>query len=154
MIELTLSNIQELMGTLGIQMDLEPNTNQLQAIKKFGQFEYPVFARIYEDSRMLQLLIFIPCNIKKGSESDTARLLHLINKEMDIPGFGMDENSSVLFYRVMLVARSRKIDKELVGIFIKSLENICLSFTVPIISVAQGKVSYEDVVKQLKTLKA
>jgi hypothetical protein len=129
---------------------LQSETRQIYTILQFEGKEFPLFLRIFDQSDLLQLLVFMPTQIKPGTHADLARLLHLINKELDIPGFGMDENSGVAFYRCMLPTPGRKIDPELLGAYLKSIELICESVSPSVIAVAGGFASYGDILRAAK----
>ena len=77
------------------------------------------------------MLVFIPIQLKPDAIHDVSRLLHMLNKEMDLPGFGMDENAGVVFYRLMIPAMNKKIDGDLLLAYLKTANNICELFTRP-----------------------
>src|SRR5947209_3111552 len=83
----------------GQNAEIQAETNQLYFPIKVSNREFPVFIRIFEDSGLLQQLVFFPCKIDKKMTPDMARLLHMFNKELDLPGFGMDEVAGVVFFR-------------------------------------------------------
>ncbi len=121
MIPLNLDQILEHLRRKNYDAKLQSETNQIYFIHKAGQLEFPIFFRIFEKGDLLQLLAFIPSNFKEGTQTEVARLLHLINKELDIPGFGMDEKEGVIFYRSMLPAFDKKIDPNLLESFLKAI---------------------------------
>lgn len=150
LIKLTLDNVQKFLAKKEYQAQLQQDTGQLFLQLKYNGQDFPAFIRLYEEGDLLQLLLFIPCNIKPGTESDLARLLHLINKEIDIPGFGMDENANVIFYRLMIPAFKGQIEDELIETFIKSLDLLCKTFTPAIVAVAQGMATYDDILQRVQ----
>ena len=102
------------------EADIQSETQQVYTILKISQKEYPLFLRVFDDGHLLQMLAFIPCQLERNVVPDMARLLHLLNKELDVPGFGMDEMAGVVFYRLMLPTPSKKIDGELLLAFLKT----------------------------------
>ncbi|MFQ5729728.1 MAG: YbjN domain-containing protein, partial [Waddliaceae bacterium] len=110
MMKVTLDALLKFLKKKNYDAKLQRETQQIYIILKLEEKEFPLFLRIFEQSDLLQLLVFMPIQIKPGTHADLARLLHLINKELDIPGFGMDENSEVAFYRCMLPTPEKKID--------------------------------------------
>src|SRR5688572_7778880 len=147
---LTLQNVQSFLTKKNFSPQLQKDTDQLCIVNTFQGVDFPTFLRVYEGGELLQILLFIPCNIKAGTEGDVARILNLINKEIDIPGFGMDENSNVIFYRMMIPAYEKNIQEGLIELYLKSLELLCQTFTPAIVAVAQGHMSYDEVLTKLK----
>lgn len=151
MINLTLENIKKYLATKDYSFEVQKETDQLHAVLKFQGASYPLFIRIFERSDMLQLLLFLPCTIKEGCQSELARLLHRINKEVDVPGYGMDESSNVVFYRFMLPGYKGQIEETGILSYLRSLEKLCDTFTVPIVAVAQGRLTFQAILDQLNS---
>jgi hypothetical protein len=150
MIPLDLKKISEYLDTKGIKAELQKETNQLCILFKIAEREYPLFIRIYEGGELLQLLAFLPCNTKPATHGDTARLLHLLNKEIDTPGFGMDENSEVVFYRCMIPVKDKKLDQNQLNAYVNATQIVCQSFAAVIAGVAFGAVTFDEVLKKSK----
>jgi len=150
MIELGLDSIKHYLTDKGIGSEMQQETNQLCILLKIGEREYPLFIRIYEGDELLQLLAFLPCNTKADTLDDTARLLHLLNKEIDTPGFGMDEASQVVFYRCMLPVKDKKIDENLFEAYLNATQVACQSFAPVVAAIAYGAMTLEDVLKKTK----
>ena len=128
----------------------QQETQQLFIVFKIANREFPLFFRIYEGGDLLQMLAFIPCTLKPTSINDLARLLHLLNKELDIPGFGVDEASGVIFYRTMLPMIEQKFDPGMIESFIESIQQITQTFAPVIATVAGGMTTFQEVVKKVK----
>ena len=150
MIKVTLDSLQEYLRKKKHDVQLQKETQQLYIILKIEGKEFPLFLRIFEQSELLQLLVFMPTPIKPGTHADVARLLHLLNKELDIPGFGMDENTHLAFYRCMLPIPGKKIDETLFDAYFKSIELICESITAPVFAVASGLATYQEILQKAK----
>ena len=150
MIHLELTKIQEYLKSKQIAAEYQKETDQLYIVFKTGDQEYPLFIRIFEGGELLQLLAFLPCNTKSETLNDTARLLHLLNKELDTPGFGMDESSSVVFYRVMLPVYKKEINPHILDAYIEVIQTICRTFTSVITAVALGAVTFEEVLTKAR----
>lgn len=131
---------------------IQPDTSQVYTILKIDRKEYPLFLRIFEEGPLLQLLVFIPCPLEKEIAPDMGRLLHLLNKELDVPGFGMDENAGVIFYRLMLPAQAKKIDEELLTTFLKTTEHVCKMFSNPIEAVAFRHATLDEILKKAQEM--
>lgn len=150
MIPLKLDPICAYLKSKGIPAEHQPETGQLAVLFKIGEREYPLFIRIYDGEELLQLLAFLPCNTKPETRSDTARLLHLLNKEIDIPGFGMDEDSESVFYRCMVPIKEKAIDEKLLDSYINAINVICQSFAPVIAATAYGAATFEEIMKKTK----
>jgi hypothetical protein len=131
---------------------IQEETQQVYTILKIDQKEYPLFLRVFDEGHLLQILAFIPCQLEKSAIPDMARLLHLLNKELDVPGFGMDEMAGVVFYRLMLPTPKKKIDSELLLAFLKTVEHVCQMFISPIEAIGLAQLSLEDILKKAQEL--
>ncbi len=151
MIPLTIPALQEHLKALKLDPIFQQETNQLIVIFKIDGYDFPLFFRIFEGAQLLQLITFIPCNLKASAAPSLARLLHLINKEIDLPGFGMDEKASIVYYRMMLTAVNGEIDGKVLETISSTLKTLCETFGPVISAVASGAASYEDVLKKLES---
>lgn len=151
MLTLTLNEILKHLKTKGTLVEWQKETDQLCIMFKIAEREYPLFIRIFEGGELLQLLAFLPCTTSTNTYGETARLLHLLNKQVDLPGFGMDEATDTIFYRCMLPVHNKKIDSQILDALLNATEVVCTSFAPIIAAVAYGTVSFEDVIKQAKT---
>ncbi len=147
---ISLNNLQKYLSSKKYDASIQEETDQVLVLLKISGHDFPLFLRIFDDSDLLQLLVFMPTNIKPGTHSDLARLLHLLNKELDIPGFGMDEAQEVVFYRYMLPIPGKKIEEELLESYIKSIELICESISSSVIAVAAGVATYSEILRKIK----
>lgn len=169
MIDLTLDSLLHFLVKKGYTTDLQKETNQLYTIFKIDEREYPLFLRIFEDAHQLQMMVFIPCHLNPTTENledspspidldspkgktiaNLARMLHMINKELDIPGFGMDETAGVVFYRIVLTSNEKQIDEKLVLNYIKGAEQVCKLFAIPIEAVSTGQTTLDELLEKAK----
>ncbi len=147
MIKLTLDDIQAHLRKNKFDAQIQQQTNQVYMIIKEGEKEFPAFFRIFNDE-LLQILVFIPCPMEKERRGDLGRLLHLLNRELDIPGFCMDERMGVVFYRCMIPVSDKKIPAKVFDNYIGAVETVCKSFTSAIEAVAYGAITVDDVFKR------
>lgn len=152
LIKLDLEAIKKHLIQKNFDVQYQKETNQLFTLLKVESREYPLFVRIYEEGDLLQLILFIPCNIHPGAEPEIARLLHTINKEIDIPGFGMDETADVIFYRCMLPAFDKQIEEGFLDVYLQSLPMIADSFTAVIVTAASGSATYDEIMEKMKEI--
>lgn len=148
MIKVDQDSLLQFLKSKSFDAKLQAETKQIYTLLSVQGRDFPLFIRIFEPSDLLQLLVFMPCQIKHGTHADLARLLHLINKELDIPGFGMDENAEVVFYRCMLPVPGKKIDEKLLETYLKSIQLICESISPPVIAVASGLATFAEIMKK------
>jgi hypothetical protein len=149
-ISLSLDNIQSYLRAQGVEVELQTSTNQLCILCKVADREYPIFIRIYDGDELLQLLAFLPCNTNPQTFNDTARLLHLLNKELDLPGFGMDEDQEVVFYRCMIPIKDKKIDADFLNSYLTAVQTVCQSFAAVVAGVSYGAATFDEIMKKVK----
>lgn len=176
MINMTPDEILNFMRKNKYEADIQADTQQVYTIFKINQKEYPLFLRTFDDGHLLQLLVFIPCHLEPNEQfalgkkahppsseisekqareavvADIARLLHLLNKELDVPGFGMDEMAGVVFYRLMLPTPKKKIDEELLLAFLKTAEHVCQMFSNPIEAVSTGQMTLDQILAKAQEM--
>lgn len=150
MIPINYSDIQKFLKEKGITSELQPETKQLVIKLKIAETEFPLFIRIYEGDEIVQLLAFLPIQIKPAAMAGTARLLHFLNKELDVPGFGMDEDAAVAFYRAMVPVKDRQLETAFLMGFLNAVQLACQTFIPVIAAVANGQTTYADVIKKAK----
>ena len=178
MINITPESLLQFMQKNKYEADIQPDTQQVYTIFKLNQKEYPLFLRVFDEGHLLQLLVFIPCHLEPNEEfilekkeresqeasesskkteqkaiiADLARLLHLLNKELDVPGFGMDETAGVVFYRLMLPTPKKKIESDLLLAFLKTVEHVCQMFSTPIEAVSSGQMTLDQILAKAKEI--
>lgn len=152
MINMTPEALLAFMQKNKYEADIQAETQQVYTILKVSQKEYPLFLRVFDDGHLLQMLAFIPCQLERNVVPDMARLLHLLNKELDVPGFGMDEMAGVVFYRLMLPTPNKKIDGELLLAFLKTVEHVCQMFATPIEAVGFGQTTLDEILEKAQEM--
>lgn len=178
MINVSLETLLQFLKKNKYEADVQKETQQIYTILKFNQREYPLFLRIFDESQLLQILVFIPSHLEpnQGFElkksdgeaiktvestktkeqetllSDLARLLHLLNKELDIPGFGMDEMAGAVFYRLMLPTPKKKVDSALLLAYLKSAEQVCQLFSPPIEALTSGHLTLKEMIQKAQKM--
>jgi len=135
----------ELIQKKGIQAEIQKETGQILFGFEEEGAAFPIFIRIFEESQLLQILVFLPTKIKAGREGEIARLLHWINQSLDLPGFGMEESSHSIFFRVMLPALGMSFDENLLEPFLGAVRMVSTTFWQPIKKVNDEGASFEEV---------
>lgn len=147
MLELKIPIILDFLKKKNYNAEFQKESNQIACILSVDGLELPLFLKIHQESPLLQLVLFLPGKLNKTSLLEVSRLLHFLNKEIDLPGFGMDEISGTLFYRASILSINQLIDSQILEIHIKSMESISSSMTPLILKVADGSVKFESVLK-------
>ncbi len=147
---LNLDNIKKSLKKKNMDAQVQQETQQVYTILNLDGKEFPLFIRIYEQGDLLQLLAFLPFQLKKDTLNDVSRLLHLFNKELDIPGFGMDETSEVAFFRCMIPALDSTYDEKLLESYLDTIQTACQTFSTPIEAIAMGTVAFDDILKKIQ----
>ncbi len=150
MIALTIDSLHKHLQEKNLSPEIQKETHQIYVIFKYGGKEFPLFFRIFEEHGLLQLITFIPSNLKAECVGDLARLLHYLNKELDIPGFCFDEAAGLVFYRVMIPAPNKEIDPKILDAYIQSVQTVCQTFAPVIAAVSTGMSSFDSVLKLVK----
>ena len=127
---------------------LQKESGQVYVVLKINTQDFPVFFRIYEGQELLQILIFFPLQVRKERFDAMARMLHLLNKEIDLPGFGMDEAIGLVFHRVMIPIFDKKIDAHLLRTLFSASPKICEKFFPSIVGTATSDLSFEAIIKK------
>lgn len=151
MIRLTLPDLMQYLQSNELTPQLQEATKQIFIVFKMNRMEYPLFLKT--DGQILQLLLFLPCIIQPQMQADVARFLHLLNKELDLPGFGMDEGPGVIFYRCILPSTNGSIHQLLLDNYIITMKKVGQVFTPIVSAVANGLRFDQAVVKVRETLK-
>lgn len=136
--------------SLGLEATVQKDTNQIYFMLKNENIEFPSFIRPLHDANLLQLMVFIPVNIQGGGISNLARFLHMANKELDMPGFGMDEASQTVFYRVVIPTLDQAIDDSLFLAYVKTCKDVSSTFCSIIQALGVGVMTMDEVFAQLK----
>jgi hypothetical protein len=142
--------LTEFLAKLDLEAVRQKETNQIYVIFKVNDQDFPLFFRIYEGDDQLQLLLFFPIQVPKERFDVLARLLHLLNKDLDVPGFGLDEIVGLVFHRIMIPVFNKKINQQLLETYISATLKICEQFFPVIIGATQSKSSFEEILKQSK----
>lgn len=153
MLKLNLPDLLEHVKQKKLEAQMQ-NKEQIRVTFKVEGFEFPLFISVYEPTNVIQFLLFMPCGIAPDATNDIARLLLLLNKEIDLPGFGMYEDKGAIYYRCVLPTAKGEIEEGLFNkilLVIPQLGIICFPM---IAKVASKHTSFEDmrgqVVENLK----
>ncbi|SPN73543.1 Uncharacterized conserved protein,Family of unknown function (DUF1790) [Chlamydia serpentis] len=120
-----------------IYINIQANDNDL-----------PLFFVIRNEGEILQLICYLPYQLYDAHKGPTARLLHLLNRDIDIPGFGMDEEQGLIFYRLVLPCLNGEIHDTLLRIYIDTIKLVCDSFSHAIGLISSGNMNLDELRRQ------
>ncbi len=133
---------------MNLDAQVQEETNQIFIIFKHEKREFPLFIRILHDGELLQLLTFIPTHVKKECVNDISRFLHMVNKELDVPGFCLDEMSGTVFYRLLLPTLKKELSNDIFEAFLNTSQVVCKTFSAAIEAISSGVMSLDEVIKK------
>lgn len=146
-IPLDLKKIESALKEAGLNPHFQKETKQLYLVYQWEQLEFPLFIKVGDEKKTLQILVFFPGTIKDKQISDMSRLLHMLNKEIDIPGFGLDEGSALAFYRTVLPAFKEVIPEETLTAYLTAIPVICQTYAGAILGLAKGTLTLDKILK-------
>jgi hypothetical protein len=149
-ISLTAQGLLDFLKEQKLSSQFDENNNQIASAIAIGGKDYPLFLKFDTETGVLQLLLFLPFVFDQNAVNDVARVLHLFNKEIDMPGFGMDEANKAIFYRYVVSAKNGEIDSQLLERFLKALPNVGYAFFPMIASIANRNITFEVLLKKMK----
>jgi hypothetical protein len=145
-------NLLEALKKLNFDPKIQPETNQIFLTFEHEGHEFPIFIRPLHDGELIQLLTFVPCSIDADKLQDVARFLHMLNKELDVPGFCMDEQSQTIFYRVVLPSLKKEFHPESLEALLNTSQVICKSFGTVIEALAIGALTLQEIIDKARSL--
>jgi hypothetical protein len=104
--------------------ELQKENKQIALMMKIKDREVPLFVGVLHEA-LVQMIAYLPYEMKKEAAGDIGRFLHHLNKELDLPGFGMDEEAGLLFYRAVIPCIKPEVDEELFDAYLKTIERAC-----------------------------
>ncbi len=137
--------IESLLKEEGLKAHIEEPSNQIASSLKIDSRDFPLFCRILSEGDLLQVIAFIPVSVEAKGMIDLARFLHMVNKELDMPGFCVDEQSGTVFYRVVIPTLGKKIDPNLFKAYIKTIQNVCHTFGTIVLALAAGAMTMDEI---------
>jgi hypothetical protein len=134
-----------------LQPELQKETGQVFIIYKIQEYEVPVFFLMRPESGLVQMVAYLPYRLPDKTLGEVARMLHVLNKELDMPGFGMDESERLIFYRSVVPCPSGKINEHLFNLYLGTTRIACDTFMHAIGVVVSGTVTVDQAMKNKKS---
>jgi hypothetical protein len=127
---------------------LQKETGQVYITFNINKMDIHIFFVIISEGNLLQTIAYIPFTYMDKVQGDLARLLHLLNKEIDMPGFGMDEQEKLIFYRCVIPSIDKKIDPEFIDLYLEATKVACETFISAIGVVATGSAKFDQLLEE------
>lgn len=147
---LTQNNLSKFLQKSGLNPLLERESGLTYINIQAEEIELPLFFVIRNEGEILQMICYFPYQLNRNHTAPTARLLHLLNRDLDTPGFGMDEEQGLIFYRIVVPCLQGEINELLLRIYIDTIKLVCDSFTNAIGLISSGNMDLDEIKKQAK----
>jgi hypothetical protein len=141
MLELKLPTILDHIKKEYSDAEIQEEHKQIALMLKLGEKEeknVPLFIGVLHDT-VVQMIAYLPYELKKDAAAEVGRFLHLLNKQLDVPGFGMDEESGLIFYRVVIPCLKPELEGELLDAYIRTIKTASASILEGIDAAANDK---------------
>lgn len=148
-IPLTQESLVDYLKQKKYEVLLQEATGQAYILFSILGREFPLFIRVDTNSATLQLIMFFPISLQSTTYPNLARTLHLLNKELDWPGFCMDEVANVVYYRAAIPGPNGQIATILLDNAMTSLPIMGRIFF-PVITAAVAGASMERLTTDVK----
>ncbi|AHK63063.1 hypothetical protein BOKEGFJH_00189 [Chlamydia avium] len=144
------NNLSNFLKQIGLQPLLERESQLTYINIQVEDHELPLFFVIRNNGEILQMICYFPYQLHDEQKGTTARLLHLLNRDLDTPGFGMDEEQGLIFYRIVVPCLQGQINETLLHIYIDTIKLVCDSFSNAIGLISSGNMNLDELKKQAK----
>ena len=135
--------ILQFLNTLKLSPELEPTSKQVFIKKKHEDQEFVIFFTIRGAS--LQIICYFPYAAPKEKFVDVARLLHIFNRDIDMPGFCLDEREGLIFYRNVIPSLDGSVDEKLALSYLGAQKNVIETFHKAILGVVTGQLKIDEI---------
>lgn len=97
----------------------------------------------------LQFIVSLPFTVSDSHISDLARLLLLLNKGMELPGFELSEVDRHVFFRTATVFSEDCLDQRIILSYIGMIEMLLDAFSENLEAVATGTRSFRSILDEI-----
>jgi len=125
----------------------QKETDQIYIVMNINGHEVPAFFGIRSEGHILQIIAYLPFELFPSTLGESARLLHILNKELDLPGFGMDEKEKLIFYRSVIPCLSQEVDEQILEMTLATMRIACETFMGAISAIISGNVKVDQLKK-------
>lgn len=141
--DLTQNNLFTFLKESNFAPNLMKDSNQISFIAKVKEFEIPFFFAIRNEGALLQIIAYLSFQMREQTMGEVAKMLHFINKQLDMPGFGMDESAKLMFFRCAVPTNDKLMDKPLILGYISAMQVAIGSFIHSIGMVVAGSATVD-----------
>ena len=114
------------------------------------QLQYIPVRASNDGDHLLQFVSSLPFELNASVAGDTARMVLLVNKVIELPGFGMSEIDTSIYYQHVHVCRKGHFEDETVGQLLSSILHYVDEFAPVVEEIAVGAKSFGAVVDAMK----
>ncbi len=100
----------------------------------------------------IQLIVTLPFFALENQIPDIARLILLLNKGMEIPGFELSEVDKMIFYRHAFVVPEDQLDERIIISLVGMIEMLIETFSEMLENVSIGAQSLQEIVEEAKKM--
>ncbi len=133
-----------------VQTDAE--TQQHYFMFSLANLEVPFFVKVDKDNILLQLVSYLPFQVAKDGAPTLARALHVFNRQMEVPGFGMEETEGTVFYRLVYPCPSKQIDEATTRLLIHAAALAIETFLLTLKAMEEQEITMEQIATQERSL--
>lgn len=144
MIKLTLNDLLAYLNAKKLDPTFQPQYGQIFINLTIDEHEIPVFFGIRSEM-LLQTIAYLPYEIQPKTLGEIARLLHVLNKELDLPGFGMDEKERLMFFRTVIPTIDAQVEEKMIDMCIGITRLACETFMKAIALVLSGAMTVDSI---------
>lgn len=148
--QLSLSAIFDLLTEMKLSPTLQKENEQIFILLQIAKREVPVFFGIRSNNALLQMIAYLPYELPEKTTAQVARLFHILNKELDMPGFGIDETQKLMFYRAVVPCLNGELNQTLFEHYLSTSKRACETFMDAIAMIAGGMATVDDALKRLR----
>ena len=147
-IKLNQDELIKLLNKFQLEPTLQSETDQIYIVMKIADQEVPIFLGIRSEETLLQSVAYIPYQLEEKALNEVSRVLHILNRELDVPGFGLDEQQKLMFYRCVILCPDHELDEKILELYLATTRIAVESFMGAISMVASGKQTVDDFLKK------
>lgn len=150
MIKLSQDSIVKLLNERNLQPIYQKENDQTYIVMNIKSQEVPVFFGIRSNNSLLQMIAYIPFELHQKTLTEVCRLFHILNREVDMPGFGVDEIEMLMFYRLVIPCVNGEFDERLLNLSLATTKVAIETFIGVITMVLAGQVTVDHFLKEKK----
>jgi len=142
-------NILQVLKGMNLEPKVQDQTGQIYTVFEHEGGQFPTFFRLLHEGDLIQMITFVPYTVTRTMLGDVGRFLHMINKELDLPGFCLDESSTTVFYRLVLPTSKKEFQQESFEALLNTSRLVITSFATVIAGLAVGATSLDEILAKV-----